>query len=96
MIYHGSYNHVRPSLIENYTTTCVLNIQVLEEEKLAENSEKMGEILRRELRTLSEDVVSLVRGKGLLNAIVINPSKDIFMLRLTRAAWIKIIRTFAV
>jgi len=51
-------------------------LKVLEEEKLAENSEKMGEILRRELRTLSEDVVSLVRGKGLLNAIVINPKHD--------------------
>ena len=49
--------------------------QVLEEEKLAENAEKLGHILRKELSTLPKDVVSIVRGKGLLNAIVINPSK---------------------
>ena len=39
---------------------------------MAEHSSKMGEILRRELSTLPKDRVKLVRGKGLLNAIVIN------------------------
>jgi len=48
-------------------------LKVLEEEKLAEKSEKMGQILRSELSKLPKDVVSVVRGKGLLNAIVINP-----------------------
>ncbi|XP_023930707.1 ornithine aminotransferase, mitochondrial-like isoform X1 [Lingula anatina] len=47
-------------------------LQVLEEENLAENAFKLGEVLRKELRKLPTDVVSIVRGKGLLNAIVIN------------------------
>jgi len=51
-------------------------LQVLEEEKLADNAQRLGEILRGELRQLPSDVVKLVRGKGLLNAIVINESFD--------------------
>lgn len=50
-------------------------LEVLQEEKLAENAEKMGQLLRSELSKLPKDVVSVVRGKGLLNAIVINASK---------------------
>ncbi len=46
---------------------------MLEEEKLAENAEKMGKMLRAELNELPNKVVKLVRGKGLLNAIVIAP-----------------------
>uniref|UniRef100_A0A8C2SKR2 Ornithine aminotransferase n=1 Tax=Capra hircus TaxID=9925 RepID=A0A8C2SKR2_CAPHI len=49
---------------------------VLEEENLAENAEKMGIILRNELMKLPSDVVTTVRGKGLLNAIVIRETKD--------------------
>jgi len=49
--------------------------QVLTEEKLAENADKMGALLRQELGTLPKDIVSVVRGKGLLNAIVIHSSK---------------------
>lgn len=48
---------------------------MLEEEKLGENATRLGEILQRELRTLPKELVSIVRGKGLLVAIVINPSK---------------------
>ncbi|XP_071089528.1 ornithine aminotransferase, mitochondrial-like [Haliotis cracherodii] len=51
-------------------------LQVLEEEKLADNAEKLGKILRSELGKLPKDVVSIVRGKGLLNAIVINKKWD--------------------
>lgn len=51
-------------------------LQVLEEEKLAENAEKMGKMLRAELNELPSKVVKLVRGKGLLNAIVIAPEFD--------------------
>ncbi|EDW49811.1 ornithine aminotransferase, mitochondrial [Drosophila sechellia] len=51
-------------------------LEVLQEEKLAENAFKMGELLRKELSTLPKDVVSVVRGKGLLNAIVINQKFD--------------------
>lgn len=49
--------------------------QVLEEENLAENADKMGAILRKELMKLPSDVVTCVRGKGLLNAIVIRETK---------------------
>ncbi|KAJ3607684.1 hypothetical protein NHX12_024735 [Muraenolepis orangiensis] len=51
-------------------------LEVMEEEKLAENAESMGQLLRSELRKLPEDVVTTVRGKGLLNAIVIKETKD--------------------
>eukprot|EP00099_Drosophila_melanogaster_P021829 NP_649139.1 ornithine aminotransferase precursor [Drosophila melanogaster] len=51
-------------------------LEVLQEEKLAENAFKMGDLLRNELSTLPKDVVSVVRGKGLLNAIVINQKFD--------------------
>ncbi|MGH0156084.1 UNVERIFIED_CONTAM: hypothetical protein FKN15_030647 [Acipenser sinensis] len=50
-------------------------LEVLEKEKLAENSEKMGKILRSELTKLPNDIVMTVRGKGLLNAIVIKETK---------------------
>jgi ornithine--oxo-acid transaminase len=50
-------------------------LQVLKDEKLAENAEKLGIIFREEIQKLVDehDMVELVRGKGLLNAIVINP-----------------------
>ena len=48
-------------------------LKVLEEEKLADNAERLGQILRAEMRELPQSVVKLVRGKGLLDAIVIQP-----------------------
>jgi len=48
---------------------------VLEEEKLAENAQRMGVLLRSELSKLPKDIVTTVRGKGLLNAVVIKESK---------------------
>ncbi|KAK2163775.1 hypothetical protein LSH36_74g05011 [Paralvinella palmiformis] len=51
-------------------------LKVLEEERLAENAEKMGQIMRAELNSLPKNVVKIVRGKGLLNAIVINDKID--------------------
>lgn len=47
-------------------------LEVLKSEKMAENAEKMGVILRNELEKLHSPFIKLVRGKGLLNAIVIN------------------------
>ena len=47
-------------------------LNVLLEEKLAENAERMGELLRSELRAIDTPLIKLVRGKGLLNAIIIN------------------------
>lgn len=49
---------------------------VLEEERLAENAERLGHVFRDELNKLPRDMVSLVRGKGLLNAIVIDKRID--------------------
>ncbi|MBS1637848.1 MAG: ornithine--oxo-acid transaminase [Bacteroidetes bacterium] len=46
-------------------------MQVVTEEKLAENAEEMGKILRAELKAIQSDILTTVRGKGLLNAIVI-------------------------
>ncbi|XP_018578388.1 ornithine aminotransferase, mitochondrial [Anoplophora glabripennis] len=48
-------------------------LEVLEEENVAENAYKLGEIFRVELRKkLNKQIVIEVRGRGLLNAIVIN------------------------
>ncbi len=46
-------------------------LQVLKEEHMADNAEAMGELLRSELKKLNSPHISIVRGKGLLNAIVI-------------------------
>ncbi|XP_054271969.1 ornithine aminotransferase, mitochondrial [Macrosteles quadrilineatus] len=51
-------------------------LQVLQDESLADNSERLGQLLRTELATLPTDRVSVVRGKGLLNAIVIDKKYD--------------------
>ena len=48
-------------------------LDVVKEEKLAENAERLGKIFRDELKKIKSDMIELVRGKGLLNAIVIKP-----------------------
>ncbi|MCD6062870.1 MAG: ornithine aminotransferase [Flavipsychrobacter sp.] len=47
-------------------------LQVLKDEKMAENAAEQGEHLRSRLKALNNPHVSIVRGKGLLNAIVID------------------------
>ena len=51
-------------------------LQVLKEENLAENAEVLGNYFRSEIQKLVDEleIISLVRGKGLLNAIVIKPT----------------------
>ncbi|MDD5508794.1 MAG: ornithine--oxo-acid transaminase [Bacteroidales bacterium] len=51
----------------------VTSLQVLKDENLMENAEKMGRIFRAEMKKIQSDMIELVRGKGLLNAIVIKP-----------------------
>ena len=51
-------------------------LEVLIDEKLGENAQKMGQIVRDYLNALDKDVVKSVRGKGLLNAIVIAEKYD--------------------
>ena len=48
-------------------------LQVVKDENLAENAARLGEIFRDELRKIDSDMIELVRGKGLLNAVVIKP-----------------------
>ncbi len=48
-------------------------MNVVIEERLAENAERLGHILRKNLREIKSDMISLVRGKGLFNALVIRP-----------------------
>jgi ornithine--oxo-acid transaminase len=47
-------------------------LEVLKDEKMAENAAKQGDSLREKLKALNHPHVSVVRGKGLLNAIVID------------------------
>ena len=61
----------------------IASLEVVREEKLAENAFAMGELFRSEMTTLihSTNLVTLVRGKGLLNAIAINDTED------SKTAW---------
>lgn len=54
------------------------SLQVLREEKLAENAQLMGEVLRAKLREFQQryPFITTVRGKGLLNAIVIDEKHE--------------------
>ncbi|MEY3192855.1 MAG: hypothetical protein RI982_632 [Bacteroidota bacterium] len=49
----------------------IKSLEVLKSEKMAENAEKMGERLRAGLANLHSPFITTIRGKGLLNAIVI-------------------------
>jgi len=52
-------------------------LQVLKDEGMTENAQKQGEYLRQQLRAIDHPNISLVRGKGLLNAIIIDhPNKE--------------------
>jgi ornithine--oxo-acid transaminase len=48
-------------------------LEVVIDENLAENAFRLGKIFRSEIRSFDNDMITLVRGKGLLNAIVIKP-----------------------
>ena len=51
-------------------------MRVLEEEKMAENAFKMGNLFRSELtKRLPKEMVTQIRGRGLLNAVEINKSR---------------------
>ncbi len=58
-------------------------LEVVKDEKLAENAQRLGEIFRSEMNKLiaENSLVKLVRGKGLLNAIIINDSPE------SKTAW---------
>ncbi len=48
-------------------------LQVIKDEKLEENAERLGKIFRERVKAIKSDMMELVRGKGLLNAVVITP-----------------------
>lgn len=50
-------------------------LEVVKDEKLAERAEKLGEIFRNGVRAIDSPMIELVRGKGLLNAVIIKPTK---------------------
>lgn len=62
---------------------CVEALQIVKDEKLAANAEKLGVIFRKRIEGLirKSSMIKLVRGKGLLNAIVINDSPE------SKTAW---------
>ena len=67
-------------------------MKVLEEENLAENAFKMGNLFRNELsKKMPKEIVTKIRGKGLLNAIEIN--KGIFQ---KNQAFIKLKKTLQI
>ena len=53
-------------------------LKVIEDENLAQNAERLGIIFREQMESLKNqcDLINSVRGKGLLNAVVINDSED--------------------
>jgi len=51
----------------------VAALEVVKEEKLAERAEYLGQIFRREMEAMDSPMVELVRGRGLLNAVIIKP-----------------------
>jgi len=55
-------------------------LDVIIEEKLVENSEKLGKIFRNEMKSIKSEMIKSVRGKGLLNAVEITPVEG-------KAAW---------
>ena len=63
-------------------------LQVLKDENLAQNANEMGKLLRKELENIHSPLIKNIRGKGLLNAIVINHSNPdaagIFCLQLMK------------
>ena len=56
----------------------IASLEVVRDEKLAENADYLGRIFRAEMNKYisTSNIVNLVRGKGLLNAIVINDDED--------------------
>ncbi|NQY30667.1 MAG: ornithine--oxo-acid transaminase [Flavobacteriaceae bacterium] len=53
-------------------------LEVVKDEKLAENAEELGQLFRAEMNKFIEtsSIATLVRGKGLLNAVLINDTED--------------------
>ncbi|HKI90108.1 MAG TPA: ornithine--oxo-acid transaminase, partial [Draconibacterium sp.] len=51
-------------------------LDVIQEEKLAENAMRLGEIFRNKMKSIQSEMIESVRGKGLLNAVAIKAAKN--------------------
>jgi len=53
-------------------------LEVIDNERLAQNARRLGEIFRKEMAQLANesDLIKSVRGKGLLNAVLVNDTED--------------------
>ncbi|HUX56101.1 MAG TPA: ornithine--oxo-acid transaminase [Bacteroidales bacterium] len=51
-------------------------LEVVKNENLAENADRLGKIFREEFRNIKSEMIQLVRGKGLLNAVIIKPKNE--------------------
>ena len=58
-------------------------LEVLEREKLAERSERLGQIFRQGLKDLNSPFIKIIRGRGLFNGVVIDESQS----KKGRTAW---------
>ena len=52
-------------------------LEVVKNENLTEKAEKLGEIFRTELAKIKSPFIELIRGKGLLNAVIIKPHNGV-------------------
>ena len=52
-------------------SVAIAALEVVKEENLVENAERMGELFRKKMSEIDSDMIELIRGKGLLNAVVI-------------------------
>lgn len=73
---HGSTYGGNPLACE----VAIAALQVLKDERMTENAAAMGELFRKEITALKNKYIQLIRGKGLLNAIVVAHSNP-------EAAW---------
>lgn len=48
-------------------------LEVIKKENLEKNAEELGELFREKVKAIKSDMIELVRGRGLLNAVVIKP-----------------------
>ncbi|HOK75202.1 MAG TPA: ornithine--oxo-acid transaminase, partial [Bacteroidales bacterium] len=51
----------------------ITSLEIIKNEKLPENAERLGKIFRKEFSEIKSDMIEFVRGKGLLNAVGIRP-----------------------
>jgi ornithine--oxo-acid transaminase len=67
---HGSTFGGNPVAV----SVAIAALKVIKNENLAVKAEKLGQIFRDEMATVKSDMISEIRGKGLLNAVVIKPT----------------------